>query len=144
MKFLYNPTDGAPIRKVWLEGVQYFTDEAFEIDTILQLDDNLADFLLRIFEFLKEVSKDEAAKLATQKKEEFKCDVCDFKTTAKIGLISHKKIHEKDSNYVPGIKTVRIENAKKAMPTGEQTIKKWEEQDEASGLEGEGLVRDTV
>jgi hypothetical protein len=79
MKFLYNPTDGAPIRKVWLEGVQYFTDEAFEIDTILQLDDNLADFLLRIFEFLKEVSKDEAAKLATQKKEEFKCDVCDFK-----------------------------------------------------------------
>jgi hypothetical protein len=59
-------------------------------------------------------------------------------------LISHKKIHEKDSNYVPGIKTVRIENAKKAMPTGEQTIKKWEEQDEASGLEGEGLVRDTV
>lgn len=144
MKFLHNPINGAPIDKLYFKSTLYFKDEPFGVNTVIQVEDDVADFLVRIYGFLKVITKEEALELSKKPKEQFTCE-CGFTTTTKIALIGHKRSHANNPDYVPGIKTIVAEKTEQATePKGEQTLKGWEEQDRALGLEGEGLTVDRV
>ena len=119
MKILLNPDNGAEIKDLYLESVKYFDsskNETFMPGTLVKLDDNVADFVVSIYDFVQEITKEAAvAHLEKTKNNKFKCDQCDFRTSAEIALMGHKRHHEKEAKLddelgIPVIKGVKSDN----------------------------------
>lgn len=149
MKILANPRNGAIIHDFWYKDELYFSSEnheEFKPKTVLQFEDDFADYLLGIYTFLEEKTATEAKKFQEEmkKREEFKCDHegCDFTTTIAMALQSHQKTHVEVSD-IPVVKG----KAKDDLPFEKSTVNiqdEIESQARAGGLEGEGLQRDFV
>lgn len=139
MKILFNPKDGTPIKDFIYKWNKYFTaGEEFLPGKIIKMEDDVADAILSTFGFVQEQTPNEAKKLVEKGDEEFKCDKCDFVTTAKIALAGHQKTHVNDE-ALDGIPVVKKETIIKEEDKLSQE-KKWDNEDKAAGLEGEGLV----
>ena len=145
MRILFNPENGAPIKNFHFEDILYMVEtdgDAFFPGMIVKVDDDqLVDYILKTWEFVQELTP-EQAKDFLETKEEFKCDKCDFKTKVRIGFEGHKRKHVKESQIdALGIKSVAVK--KKVVVTDDNRVEKWEEEDKKAGLEGQGLTEDS-
>ncbi len=143
MKILLNPKDGAIIKDFSYQWNKYFTTgEEFTPGKIIKMEDDVADAVVSTFGFVQVVTENEAKKeLDNKNKEEFRCEKCDFKTTNKGALTGHERSHI-DSETLDSIPTVKKKEVLKADDT-KTTEEKWEQEDKAAGLEGEGLVNES-
>lgn len=100
MKILVNPDNGATITNVQINNTKYFVDKPFEIDSLIKIeDDSVADVILNLYEFVREVSLDEAKKYIEDKeKRKFKCERpgCDMATTTELTFKKHMEKHERE------------------------------------------------
>lgn len=94
-KIILNPTTGADISNVQLRGQKYFADKPFAVDTMIKLeDDNVADDLLALYEFLVYMTPEDAKGYKDeQAKRKYACDKCDGKFTTEQGLEGHVAKH---------------------------------------------------
>lgn len=111
MKVLHNPAQGAPISgfvaydfavdSFYPEGMTYFDpNQKKEIVSkgLMQFPDNVALALHETYPFLKyDLTEDDVKRITSRPQDAaYVCDFpgCDFKTTAKIGLVAHKRTHK--------------------------------------------------
>ena len=142
MKIILNPDNGAEIKNVFLDSVKYFDSskgEEFKVGTMVKVEDNLAAHIMSLYEFVTELSKDEAlAYKVKQEKSKFKCEKCDFKTDTQIALLGHNRKHVSEAKLddelgIPVIKSV--EGVKEEVNTQESI-----DADLArEGITGEGI-----
>lgn len=148
-KILFNPENGAEIKNFVFKN-EHFMDakegQSFVTGMVVNVDDELAEFMLDTWGFLQELSVDEA-KEYLDGKEAYKCEKCEFTTKVRIGFEGHKRKHLKDAQIDGlGILTVTRKNDSANNPnaTQESRQKKWDEEDKERGLIGEGLTEDHV
>lgn len=143
-KILKNPADGAPISDVQIRGQKYFVEKPFEVNSLVKLeDDEVADDLLELFEFLALMTPEDAKSWKEeQAKKKYPCDKCEIILTTQQGLDSHKEVHERDEKLD---KELGLEVIKSAPVV--ESVKKEKETDPITqlardqGLDyGEGLV----
>ena len=137
--FISNPENGAEIGEFYFHNVSYFGQEPFAVGTVVKVDDALGKHMLSTWGFLQEVTK-EQAQTAVKKEEKFVCE-CGFEAKSEFGLKAHKRKHENDAEYVPGIKEITATKQDKETNKTETEKRQeaWEAQDKQSGLEGTGL-----
>ena len=86
---------------------------------IKQYEDSIAKALVKTFEFLEELTPQQAEKyLAEPKVGEFKCEYCDFSTDVKVALAGHMRSHKNeiakanepaiDPNKIPVAQTTQV------------------------------------
>jgi len=95
MKIILNPELGAEIKNIYKDSVKYFDSskgEEFKPGTMVKVEDDLADFIISLCEFVVVLSKEEALEYKNNQKL-FKCDKCDFKTNTQIALLGHNRKH---------------------------------------------------
>lgn len=145
MKIILNPENGSDIQNVQIAGVKYFDEKPFEVDTMIKIeDDNVADVLLTLYEFLAELSLDEAKKYKEDKaKRIFKCDKCDMATTTQLALDKHLEKHAREEQLDKelGIEVISGKTLPQEQIDGQEII---DRQATADGLFGEGLVDDSA
>lgn len=111
MQIIYNPLDGAPITSFIYEGnlksphypdgfeyVDPITQKNTVANGLLQYSDSEAEKILETFEFLRQITLEQAQDILNRKEEtKFKCDFpgCEFSSSAPIGLSGHKRKHAK-------------------------------------------------
>lgn len=147
MKILHNPSTGAPIQDVWYKNVKYLDaerNETFRPGMILSFeDDNVADFIRELYEFVLEIDPVEAKKYLENQAKGLKCDKCEFRTDTAIALSGHKRSHEP----VEKIENLGIPMVKKNQGTIESSQKNIQDQidreGQKDGLEGEGLINES-
>lgn len=143
-RIILNPENGATIQNVQIAGVKYFVEKPFEVDTMIKIeDDTVAEVLLTIYEFLAEMTLDEAKKYKEDKaKRIFKCTKCDMATTTQLTLDKHLEKHAREEQLDKelGIEVI-VGNtvAPEENIDGQEVIDK---QASADGLFGEGLVQE--
>lgn len=146
-KILLNPDTGAPINDVVYNGTAYFSGrESFRIGTLFKFeDDKTADFFMKTFEFLQELSTDDAKKFMSFTK--LKCSTCGFETRIKSELEQHAKEHAKDKELdelgIPVVKKQESERARFEESINTDIQKSIDSDAIQDGLtEGEGLLSD--
>ena len=151
MKILKNPDNGAPIKNIWFKDKLYFdstNNQTFKPGDIVKIEeDEVADFIIKLFGFVKTISPEEAKSIIEAKKNNtFKCDKCDYSTNEEIKLRGHKMSHAKEAKIdeelgIPVISGSQLskENEEKQKIDTQQRIDNEGTQD---GLTGEGLVRE--
>lgn len=101
MNIIYNPKTGAPIPKFNFNGSVITgadgSDVVLAVGALGQFDAPCAEFMLKNWGFLINVSQQEAQKILEKPKEnEFKCQYCDFGTDTKVALSGHMRKHKED------------------------------------------------
>lgn len=143
MKILLNPKNGTTIKDFIYKFNKYFEAGAeFTPGKIIKMDDDVANAVLNTFGFIQEQTPNEAKKIVEKGDEEFKCDKCDFVTTAKVALAGHSKTHVNDE-ALDGIPVIKKEDSLKVDDTKKDVFTAGETEDKAAGLEGEGLVEES-
>ena len=142
MKFLYNPEEGAPIKDVWYKKTRYFPQgEEFKVNSVVQIDDEIADLILSLFEFIHQIDAKTAKEIIAKPPQTFKCEKCEYKTDKKIGLLGHMRGHPVDAEIIEGIAVIRKMETDPVDGADKKSFdQKQSEEDRAAGLEGEGLV----
>ncbi len=145
MKIIKNPEHGGEIKKIWYKDVLYF-EEPFKPGDVVKIEqDDVAVFMLNLYDFLEEITKEEAVKyLEEVKNAKFKCDECGQKFSIEIALLGHKRKHEKEARLddelgIPVIKgkVQKIESVEEV-----DTQAKIDESANSEGLIGPGLVEE--
>jgi hypothetical protein len=144
MKIIRNPEDGGEIKNVWLNDVKYFgkdEGQTFKPGDVVKVEDELAVFLMGIYDFLEVITKEEAVEyLEKRKNMKFKCDKCDFATNVEIALLGHKRHHEKEEKLDDALGIPVIRGTGRTMEEID-TQKAIDEETKKEGLDvGEGLV----
>ena len=137
---IYNPENGAEIKNVYFENVLYFSEKegkTFKPDSLLNVGDREGLFFTTLFEFLREVTPEEAKKIIEKQNAEFKCDQCEFRTATKIALSGHNRSHENKTS-VDELGIPVLGGTKRAEVVDLQS--QYDAADRANGLTGEGLV----
>lgn len=93
---ILNPEGGASITNVQIKGTILFKESPFEVDSLRKFENQeVGKALLKLYDFLKEVTADEAkAYIEDKKKRAFKCKECEFATNVEIALKGHSRKHE--------------------------------------------------
>jgi hypothetical protein len=79
-----------------------------KVNEMKKFPDEVGEALMRVFPFLILVDRKNLAEIEKiQKEEVYKCDECDFSSTAKIGLIAHKRTHEKGEEGDTGVGAIQ-------------------------------------
>ena len=152
MIILKNPKNGAPIQNLWIYD-QFYLDEkkgeVFAPNSIMQFEDKIANYLKYLYNFLEEVSIEDAKGYVENQKKSFACTECDYRSDQKIGLIGHMRGHQTQEKVQKGIEGIPI--AQGSIGTNEEEIPKEknlmqaiENEAEKAGLIGEGLVEEKL
>lgn len=151
MKILHNPATGSAIHDVWIKNVLWFNskkDEYFSPGDVFQFEDEIADRMLELFDFLKDVDQSMAKQLADKKNHKFKCEEvgCDFTTNTPVALQGHKRSHDAkrvsaDSGIPVAQGYKRDENGEMGAPDIQHDI---ESDGFENGLTGKGIEKDFV
>lgn len=144
MKIIKNPENGGVISNIWLDSVKYFpVGQEFKPGDIVKVEDKLGTFLVELYRFLEELTKEQAVKyLESKKDKKFKCDKCDFTADLEIALMGHVKKHEKEARLddALGIPVIKGEGKEIALEKT-NTQDAIEAENKRNGLDvGEGLV----
>lgn len=144
-KIILNPTTGAPISNIQIEGKKYFVDKPFEVGTLIKIeDDNTANVLLEIFEFLVYMTAEDARSYQLeQSKKKFPCDKCTEVLMSQQGLDGHKEGHLKEEKLSKelGIEVVEATPVEKVEKVKEEPLDAITSEARAQGLDyGEGMV----
>lgn len=143
MKILFNPEDGAPIKDMVFNGPIFVSEDGdtFMPGSMVKVDDNVADFVMSTYGFIREVSEDEAKRIVEQQKNnKFKCDQCDYSTDTEQKLKGHKLSHARKAKIDKELGIKVITPQKIEEESGDRGQENIDAQAEAAGLEGEGLT----
>lgn len=142
MRVILNPENGAPIKNVQIRGQIYFKDKPFEADSMRKIEnDQVADDLLSLFEFLKVLEDKEAIEeyLSEKKGRAFKCDKCDFASSVEIALKGHQRKHESEDKMTDELGIEVISDVPQEQLSNEELEKRREEA-EKRHLESGGIT----
>lgn len=149
-KILLNPEapKGAPIKEytVRVSGnsiVSFPKDKPFQPGSLFQFDDDEeGQAYLDNFQFLEELTPEEAKKFLSMEKH--RCDQCDYQAYSKAEVDRHIKAHgvshELSDLGIPVIK--KQQNMAQLNSSVEDLQKQIDAQDKADGLEGAGIIDD--
>ena len=142
MRIIFNPENGGVISNIWLDSVKYFPQgQELKPGDVVKVEDKLADFLMELYGFLQEMTKEEAVKyLEGRKAKKFKCDKCGFATDTEIALLGHNRHHEKEARLDDALGIPVIKGTGKVEEVDTQSA--IEAENKRNGLDvGEGLVK---
>lgn len=142
MKIILNPYNGSSISDVQLRGKKYFVEKPFEVDSMVKIEeDEVADDLLSLYEFLVFMSPEDAKKHYEDKeKRKYVCERCKnrFETEEKLEEHTEKHLAQEKLEKELGIETITPEVVEEESIelTAQDLV---DQQARAEGLEGEGL-----
>lgn len=146
-KIILNPEDGAEIKNFVFQNEHYMDakeGQSFLPGMVVRVNDDLADFMIETWGFLRELSPEEA-KEYMESKDDIKCERCDFHTKFKIAFDSHKRKHEREANLDDlGIPVIGPKTEVRTVESSEERRAKYEAENRSQGLEGPGLQDDQV
>lgn len=152
MMILHNPTNGATIKDLYYQSVLYFAvkdNEEFKPGDIIEVEDEVAKFVLSLYQFVEEVSEKKAAILVKEKESQMKCEQCEYRTESEESLKMHVATHKSKA-------TIKSKLGLKVIEKREKEVKKKETEDEfdrqneieeenkRDGLIGDGLIKERL
>ena len=93
MKILFNPKIGSDVSKFIYNGVML---DPHLKEQLKQYENGAAEALKETFSFLEEVTPEQAQDILKRPKLEFKCEICDYASEKKIGLLGHMRGHKEE------------------------------------------------
>lgn len=135
---ILNPENGTEIKKVYKDSVLYF-EEGFKPDSIVKVDDEVGRFVLDLYGFLRELTKEGAIQYLNDKKNlKFKCPDCGIRFGAEKAFLEHKETHvlEQKLDDELGIPVIIGKGVKEEK---EDTQKNIDSDLEKDGITGEGI-----
>lgn len=150
MKILFNPEKGSDIANFIYNGVML---DPHPKGQLKQYEDRVAQELIDTFEFLEFVTPEQAQDILKKPKLEFKCELCDYASDKKIGLLGHMRGHKEaiqkakepaiDPNIIPVATGKKLTTANPLTAIEEDDLSNGTDKD---GVEwyGEGLVEENL
>lgn len=149
-RIILNPTTGAPISNIQIEGKKYFVDKPFATGTMVKIeDDKVSEVLLGIFGFLILMTPEDAKKYREETaRKKYPCAECGEVLMSDETLKKHAKKHEEDAKLD---KELGIEVVEAVAVEGSTEIKSLSPQEaidaeaRAAGLDyGEGIRKEGI